>query len=56
VQYRKDVLSDVLGWLLPLAILVVIWLVIFRRMSSAAGGSGGPGGIFNVGKSKSQNI
>jgi ATP-dependent metalloprotease FtsH len=54
VQYRKDVLSDVLGWLLPLAILVVIWLVIFRRMSSAAGGSGGPGGIFNVGKSKAK--
>jgi AFG3 family protein len=52
-EYRKDVFGEVLGWLLPLAILVVIWLVIFRRMSGA-GGAGGPGGIFNVGKSKAK--
>ncbi len=53
-EYRKDMFGEVLGWLLPLAILVIIWVVIFRRMSSAAGGSGGPGGIFNVGKSRAK--
>ena len=53
-KYEKDVFGELLGWLLPLAILVIIWLVIFRRMSSAAGGGGGPGGIFNVGKSKAK--
>lgn len=36
-EYRRDVFNDLLGWLLPLAILVVIWLFIFRRMSSGAG-------------------
>ncbi len=53
-EIRKDVFGELIGWLLPLAILIVIWLVIFRRMSSAAGGAGGPGGIFNVGKSKAK--
>jgi len=53
-EYKKDVFGEVLGWLLPLAILIVIWLVIFRRMSGGAGGAGGPGGIFNVGKSKAK--
>jgi AFG3 family protein len=50
---ERDYFSDVLSWLLPIFILVAIWLFIFRRMSGAAGG-GGPGGIFNVGKSKAK--
>ena len=49
---RKDYFSDILGWLLPIIILVAIWLFIFRRMSGSSGG--GAGGIFNVGKSKAQ--
>lgn len=53
-EIRKDVLGDILGWLLPIAILVVIWLIIFRRMSGAGGGPGGPGNIFNVGKSRAK--
>jgi len=51
---RKDVFGDLLTWLLPFLILVVIWIVIFRRMSGVGGGSGGPGNIFNVGKSKAK--
>ena len=50
---ERDYFSDVLSWILPIFILVAIWLFIFRRMSGAAGG-GGPGGIFNVGKSKAK--
>lgn len=53
-EYRKDMFGEVLGWLLPLAILVIIWVVIFRRMSAGSGGAGGPGGIFNVGKSRAK--
>ncbi len=38
-----------LTWIAPILIMVVLWLVMMRRMS---GGSGGPGQIFNIGKSK----
>jgi cell division protease FtsH len=51
-ETRKDILGEVLTWLLPIFILVAIWLFIFRRISRGAGGSGGGSNIFNVGKSK----
>ena len=51
---RKDIFSDLINWLFPIAILVVIWIIIFRRMSGAASGGGGAGNIFNVGKSKAK--
>ena len=42
--------GTILGWLLPIFLLVAIWLIIMRRMG---GGAGGPGSqIFNIGKSK----
>lgn len=53
-EERKDIIGELFTWLLPVAILVVIWLIIFRRMSGAGGGAGGPGNIFNVGKSKAK--
>jgi ATP-dependent metalloprotease FtsH len=40
--------SDYLGVILPIAIMVVIWIVIMRRMGGGAGG----GQIFNIGKSR----
>jgi cell division protease FtsH len=43
-------MSDQLPWMLPILIMVIIWIVMMRRMSG--GGSGGPGQIFNIGKSK----
>lgn len=52
-ESRKNILGDLLGWILPLALLVGVWLFIFRRMSGGAG-AGGPGNIFNIGKSKAQ--
>ncbi len=51
-ETKKDFLGDALGWMLPLIILVVIWLFVFRRMSGGTGG--GAGNIFNVGKSKAR--
>ncbi len=50
---KKDYFGEILGWILPIVILVAIWLFIFRRMSSATGG-GAAGNIFNVGKSKAR--
>jgi cell division protease FtsH len=47
---KKDVLSDVFGWVFPILIMIAIWMFLMRRMN---GGGGGPGGqIFNIGKSK----
>ncbi len=43
-------LGQMLGWLLPILIIVGLWVFIMRRVS---GGAGGPGAqIFNIGKSK----
>jgi ATP-dependent metalloprotease FtsH len=53
-ENRKDILGELFTWLLPIFVLVIIWLIIFRRMSGGAGGAGGPGNIFNVGKSKAK--
>jgi ATP-dependent metalloprotease FtsH len=40
---------DILGWLIPIALMFGLWILIMRRMSGGAG----PGGqIFNIGKSK----
>ena len=48
----KDKTMSNLFWnLFPFILLVGVWIFIMRRMG---GGSGGPGGVFNVGKSKAQ--
>jgi len=52
-ENRKNILGDLVGWLIPLALLVVVWIFIFRKMGGGAGG-GGAGGIFSIGKSKAQ--
>ncbi|MDP4267235.1 MAG: ATP-dependent zinc metalloprotease FtsH [Bacteroidota bacterium] len=47
-ETQKDWGSDILGWLLPIILLVIIWFIMFRKV----GGPGGGGQIFNFGKSK----
>ncbi len=47
---KTNWIGPILGWLLPVAIVVAIWVFIMRRVS---GGAGGPGAqLFNIGKSK----
>jgi cell division protease FtsH len=41
--------TDHLGWLLPIALMIGLWVIMMRRMG---GSSGGAGQIFNIGKSK----
>jgi cell division protease FtsH len=44
--------SGVLNFLLPVLLFLAIWILLMRKMSGGAGAGGGPGGIFNIGKSK----
>ncbi len=48
---RKDIFGDIIGYLIPIAILVIIWFVVMRMVSK---GGGGGAQIFNIGKSKAQ--
>jgi AFG3 family protein len=50
---RKRTFGDTLYVLGPIIILVVLYLIIFRRMSGGSGAGGGTN-IFNVGKSKAR--
>jgi cell division protease FtsH len=51
-EIRRNWSGEILGWVIPIIILVAVWLFIMRMMSR---GTGGPGGqIFNIGKSKAQ--
>lgn len=47
---NPDYIGPIINFLLPFAIIAILWIVIMRRMG---GGAGGPGGaLFNIGKSK----
>ena len=45
-------LPGVLNFILPLLVIVLIWIMLMRKMGGGAGGGAGPGGIFNIGKSR----
>ena len=57
VQYKTESASFwivLLNWA-PLILILVFWIWMFRRMNAGPGGKGGgPGGVFNVGKSKAK--
>lgn len=54
LDYKKkdNTLSNLFWNLFPFVLLIGVWIFIMRRMGG--GGAGGPGGVFNVGKSKAQ--
>lgn len=43
---------DILGWIIPIGLMIVVWIVIMRRITGGSGGSGSQ--IFSIGKSKAQ--
>ncbi|HEY8388622.1 MAG TPA: ATP-dependent zinc metalloprotease FtsH [Parasegetibacter sp.] len=43
-----------LQFLLPLLLFIGLWVLLMRKVGGGAGGGSGPGGIFNIGKSKAQ--
>ena len=51
---KKDNTLNNLFWnIFPFVLLIGVWVFIMRRMGGG-GAAGGPGGVFNVGKSKAQ--
>ena len=54
LDYKKkdNTLSNLFWNIFPFVLLIGVWVFIMRRMGG--GGAGGPGGVFNVGKSKAQ--
>lgn len=50
-QKENNMINMIIYNLLPIVLIIGIWIFIMRRMS---GGSGGAGGVFNVGKSKAK--
>ncbi|MCF8228198.1 MAG: ATP-dependent zinc metalloprotease FtsH [Bacteroidales bacterium] len=51
-ETRRNWGMEILGWVIPIGILLLVWFFIMRMMSR--GGSGPGGQIFNIGKSKAQ--
>ena len=52
VKREGDVLTPIINFVLPILIIVLIWILLMRKMGGGAGTGAGPGGIFNIGKSK----
>ena len=50
---KVNYLAQILGYILPFGIIILIWIFVMRRMSGGGGGGGG-GQIFNIGKSRAQ--
>lgn len=49
---RQNWFDPLMQILLPILLLIGMWILLMRKMGGPSGGSGGPGGIFNIGKSK----
>jgi cell division protease FtsH len=50
---RTDWFSPILQFLIPLLLIIGLWILLMRKMGGSGSG-GGPGGIFNIGKSRAQ--
>ena len=55
LDYKKkdNTLNNIFWNIFPFILLIGVWVFIMRRMGGG-GAAGGPGGVFNVGKSKAQ--
>lgn len=49
-EERYNWFRGLMGWLLPVFLILMLWMFIFRRMSGAGSGPGAQ--IFNIGKSR----
>ena len=50
---RSNWMSDIIAWMIPLALLLVFYIILMRGMGRNMGG-GGAGSIFSIGKSRAQ--
>lgn len=55
-QTKHNYIAEIIGWILPLVLLVVVWMFFMRKMGGGggSGSGGGGGGIFNIGKSRAK--
>src|SRR5688572_30464858 len=51
-QYENDSTGSIIYWFAMIGIFIFIWSYFMRRMGGGGGGSGGPGQLFNIGRSK----
>lgn len=51
-QTEGEWFNPFMSFVVPLLIIVLIWIMLMRKMGGGAGGGSGPGGIFNIGKSR----
>ncbi|GAA4310264.1 ATP-dependent zinc metalloprotease FtsH [Compostibacter hankyongensis] len=51
---RPDWFGPILQLVLPILLVLGLWVLLMRKMGGGTGSGGGPGGIFNIGKSKAQ--
>ncbi|MGJ7030841.1 ATP-dependent zinc metalloprotease FtsH [Niabella hirudinis] len=52
VTNDSDFIGRSISFILPFLLLIGVWILMMRKMGGGAGGGAGPGGIFNIGKSK----
>ncbi|RYZ21257.1 MAG: ATP-dependent metallopeptidase FtsH/Yme1/Tma family protein [Chitinophagaceae bacterium] len=52
VENETNWLQPFTSFVLPVLLFIGIWILLMRKMGGGAGTGGGPGGIFNIGKSK----
>jgi len=52
IEQEGEWFPQVISFVLPLLVIVLIWIMLMRKMGGSAGGGAGPGGIFNIGKSR----
>ncbi|MEN9738813.1 MAG: hypothetical protein RLZZ318_847 [Bacteroidota bacterium] len=51
-EYESDSSGTILYWLVMIGLFILIWSFMMRRMGGGGGGAGGPGQLFNIGRSK----
>ncbi len=52
---RTNWISNLMGWLIPIGIMIFLWIFIMGRLSRSTAG-GGMGSMFNFGKSKAKLV
>lgn len=53
-QTQHNYIGEIIGWILPLVLLVAVWMFFMNKMSGGSGGGSGMGGVFNIGKSRAK--
>ncbi|MBR5433151.1 MAG: ATP-dependent zinc metalloprotease FtsH [Bacteroidales bacterium] len=54
-QTKHNYVGEIIGWLLPIVLMVVIWMFFMKKMGGGGSNSSGlGGGIFSIGKSRAK--